>query len=68
MKFGMELTTGTTEVQQQPLSSSHLSAENSPFISSTGTGEEDDDLSAEQVRIFLLRIMKIMCLQIVFIK
>ncbi|EJW79222.1 hypothetical protein WUBG_09869, partial [Wuchereria bancrofti] len=39
----------TTEVQQSQ-SSLHISAENSPFIGSTGTGEEeeDDDLSGEQ--------------------
>lgn len=52
INFGMEVAAGVTEVQQQPQTSLHLSAENSPFIGSTGTGEEeeDDDLSAEQVR------------------
>lgn len=51
----MEVTTSTTEAQQQSQSSSHISAENSPFIGSTGTWEEeeDDDLSAEQVRFAL---------------
>ncbi|EJD75932.1 hypothetical protein LOAG_17015 [Loa loa] len=49
MNFGMEVTTGSTEVQQSQ-ASSHISAENSPFIGSTGTGEEeeDDDFSGEQ--------------------
>lgn len=52
INFGMEVTPSTTEIQQQSQTSSHISAENSPFIGSTGTGEEeeDDDLSVEQVR------------------
>lgn len=47
----MEVTASATEVQQSQ-ASSHISAENSPFIGSNGTGEEeeDDDLSAEQVK------------------
>ncbi|VDK64543.1 unnamed protein product [Onchocerca ochengi] len=50
INFGMEVTPSTTEIQQQSQTSSHISAENSPFIGSTGTGEEeeDDDLSGEQ--------------------
>ncbi|KAM3723947.1 putative tyrosine-protein phosphatase F54C8.4 [Dirofilaria immitis] len=50
INFGMEVTTGSAEIQQQSQTSSHISAENSPFIGSTGTGEEeeDDDLSGEQ--------------------
>ncbi|VDN36891.1 unnamed protein product [Gongylonema pulchrum] len=54
--YGMEVSIGPVDMQQQQQqqqqqhsqgASSYLSAENSPFVGSTGTGE-DDELSAEQ--------------------
>ncbi|VDM98530.1 unnamed protein product [Thelazia callipaeda] len=49
MNFGLEITPDTSELHQPARTSPHISAENSPFIGSTGTGEDDDDdLSTEQ--------------------